>query len=100
MTPIELCITAGVGGLAPNIIDLWDDSKKAPAERLTKGATYWLFWLIWPMVGASLATIYRLDGAQFTYFLAFSIGVSGPTTLKTLLATGARPSAAPAGAEN
>jgi hypothetical protein len=99
MTWLELCGVAACGGLAPNIINLWDDSKRLPAERVPKDVLYWLFWAIWPAVGAFLVAIYRLDGAKFTYFLALSVGISGPTTLRTLVSTASKPSAAPAGAE-
>lgn len=73
-----------------NIMDLWEDSKESPSKRTSKDGLYWLFFVLWPLIGAALALIQLLDGSTLRPFLAFTVGLGAPTTLKSLMTTAAR----------
>jgi hypothetical protein len=80
ITLLSLVLVAGAGGFVLNMVNLWEDSKKAKAERVPKDTLYWIFFLFWPIAGAGLAWLYALDGSSLRPLLAFSIGLSAPDT--------------------
>jgi hypothetical protein len=92
-------VIAGFGGFMLNMMNLWEDSKKQKSERVPKDALYWVFFVGWPFFGAALAYIYLLDGSKLRPFLAFSVGLAAPTTIKSLMSTALQPSGSPANAE-
>lgn len=86
---LSLVLVAGAGGFVLNMMNLWEGSKKAKAERLPKDALYWVFFIFWPLAGAGLAWLYALDGSSLRPLLAFSIGLSAPTTIQAMVAKAA-----------
>jgi len=85
----QLVAIAGAGGFVLNMINLWQDSKKPKIKRIRKDLNYWIFFIFWPCAGAWLAWLYILDGSSLRPLLAFSIGLSAPTTLQAMAAKGA-----------
>jgi len=77
---------AGAGGFVLNMVNLWEDSKKPVADRVAKDALYWLFFVFWPLAGAGLAWLYAIDGSSLRPLLAFSVGLSAPATVQTMVA--------------
>jgi hypothetical protein len=90
---------AAVGGFMLNIMNLWEDSKRAKPERVPKDFLYWLFFILWPIIGGGLALVYYLDGSVLRPFASFTLGLGAPATLKALMSTAAQPSLPPPGAE-
>jgi hypothetical protein len=78
-------VVAGAGGFVLNMVNLWEDSKKPAADRLTKDALYWVFFLFWPFAGAGLAWLYAVDGSSLRPLLAFSVGLSAPATVQAMV---------------
>lgn len=95
----SILLTAGFGGFMLNVMNLWEDHSKAKADRTPKDGLYWFFFAGWPIFSAGLAYVYLLDGSTLRPFLAFSVGVTAPTTLKALMSTVAAPSGTPRNAE-
>nr|WP_315248793.1 hypothetical protein [uncultured Duganella sp.] len=89
ISAIQLVGIAGIGGFVLNMINLWQDSKKPKFKRAKKDLTYWIFFIFWPCAGAWLAWLYILDGSSLRPLLAFSIGLSAPTTLQAMTAKAA-----------
>lgn len=96
---VSLILIAGAGGFVLNMVNLWEDSKKPKAERVPKDALYWLFFAFWPVAGAGLAWLYALDGSSLRPLLAFSVGLSAPTTIQAMVAKAAMKSGPPPNAE-
>jgi hypothetical protein len=96
---LQTIAIAAFGGLLLNIVPLWEDTKKAKSDRAPKDVLYWMFYIIWPLVGAGLAYIYLLDGSKLRPFLALSVGLGAPTTLRSLISAAAHPSQPPKSAE-
>jgi hypothetical protein len=96
---ISLVLVAGVGGFVLNMVNLWEDSKKPKAERVPKDVLYWVFFVFWPLAGAGLAWLYALDGSSLRPLLAFSIGLSAPTTIQAMVAKAAIRTGPPPNAE-
>lgn len=94
-----LVLLAGMGGLMLNMMNLWEDSKRPKNERVPKDLLYVVFFLFWPIAGGFLAWVYVLDGSSLRPFLAFSVGVSAPTTIQALVRTASTRSGSPEGAE-
>lgn len=94
-----LVLIAGFGGFMINFMNLWEDSKKQKSDRIPKDGLYWLFFVAWPFVGGGLASIYLLDGSTLRPFLAFSVGLGAPVTIKSLMTTAIQPSGTLANAE-
>ncbi|MGF6790160.1 hypothetical protein [Paraburkholderia sp. 35.1] len=94
-----LVLLAGIGGFILNMMNLWEDSKRPKKERVPKDFLYFVFFVFWPVAGALLAWIYALDGSSLRPFLAFSIGLSTPTTIQALIKTASAGSGSPRGAE-
>ncbi len=96
---LSLVLVAGAGGFVLNMVNLWEDSKRPKAERVPKDSLYWLFFAFWPIAGAGLAWLYALDGSALRPLLAFSIGLSAPTTIQAMIAKAAIHTGPPRGAE-
>lgn len=94
-----LIIVAGAGGFVLNMMNLWEDSKKPKSERVPKDILYWVFFAFWPFAGAGLAWLYALDGSSLRPLLAFSIGLSAPTTIQAMVSKAAMQTDPPSGAE-
>lgn len=85
-TVVQMALVAGGGGLILNMMNLWEDSKRPKAERVPKELVWWVFFFFWPFAGAGLAWLYAVDGSTLRPLLAFSIGLSAPTTLQAMMA--------------
>jgi hypothetical protein len=81
------------------MVNLWEDSKKPKADRVPKDFLYWLFFIFWPVAGAGLAWIYAIDGSTLRPLLAFSVGLSAPATIQSMIAKAATPKGSPPNAE-
>lgn len=90
---------AAVGGFMLNIMNLWEDSKLAKAERVPKDLLYWLFFVLWPLIGGGLGLVYYLDGSILRPLASFTLGLGAPATLKALMNTAAQPSLPPSEAD-
>ena len=90
---------AAFGGLMLNVMNLWEDSKKLKSDRVPKDTLYWIFFAAWPVVGGALSYIYLLDGSTLRPFLSFSVGLSAPATIKSLMSTAISPAGPPANSE-
>jgi len=95
----SLILVAGIGGFVLNMMNLWEDSKKAKSQRVPKDFLYWIFFAFWPFAGAGLAWLYALDGSLLRPLLAFSIGLSAPTTVQAMVSKAATSTGPPPGAE-
>lgn len=95
----SLIVVAGLGGFTLNMINLWEDSKKTASQRIPKDALYWVFFFFWPIAGAGLAWLYALDGSLLRPLLAFSIGLSAPTTIQAMVNKATLHPGPPLGAE-
>lgn len=100
MDAVETVLYSAFGGFALSFLNLWEDSKKPKSERVPKDALYWFFFFCWPAISGGLAYIYIADGSTLRPFLAFSVGIGTPATLKNLAAAASRPGGPPASAEN
>lgn len=95
----SLILIAGAGGFILNMVNLWEDSKKPKSARVPKDVLYWVFFTFWPLVGAGLAWLYALDGSSLRPLLAFSLGLSAPTTIQAMIAKAALTPGPPPNAE-
>lgn len=86
--PIEPLIQAGIGGFMLNMMNLYHESKIPKNDRVPKDSLYWIFFGFWPLAGAFLAYIYVSSGYQITGWLAFTTGLTVPTTLQTIIDKG------------
>lgn len=82
-----------------NLMPLWEDSKKPKAARAPRDGLFWLFIFVWPVIGGGLAYISLLDGSILRPWLALSVGISAPTTIRSLMSTAIHPTGPPKGAE-
>lgn len=96
---IETILFSAFGGLLINVLNLWEDTKKIKADRVPKDLPYFMFWVIWPIVGGVLSYVYLREGSELTPFLALSIGVGAPTTIKSMMATATQLAGPPTNAE-
>lgn len=90
---------AAVGGFMLNVMNLWEDSKLKKAERVPKDLLYWLFFVLWPLIGGGLGLVYYLDGSVLRPLASFTLGLGAPATLKALMNTAAQPSLPPPDAD-
>ena len=97
---LSLVLIAGSGGFVLSMMNLWEDSKKPKSERVPKDFLYWLFFAFWPIAGAGLAWLYAVDGSSLRPLLAFSIGLSAPTTIQAMIAKAAIRPGPPANSES
>jgi hypothetical protein len=90
---------AAFGGFCINVMNLLEDSKKSKSARVPKDALYWIWWPLWPVIAAGLTYVLLIDGSSLHPFLAFTTGLTVPSTLSRLIQTAAESKAAPANAE-
>lgn len=83
---IEPLIQASLGGLLLNVVNLYADYRKPKALRVDKDALYFFFFAVWPIAGAILAYIYISSGYRIDGMLAFTLGLTAPTTLEAMIA--------------
>lgn len=81
-TPILL---AALGGFMLNMMNLYQDHNRPKNMRTDKDVLYWVMFIFWPAAGAILAFIYLLDGSTLRPILAFTVGITAPTTLQAML---------------
>jgi peptidoglycan/LPS O-acetylase OafA/YrhL len=96
---VQTVVIAAFGGLLLNVVPLWEDTKKPKSDRAPKDLLYWMFYIIWPLVGGALAYLYIIDGSKLRPFLALSVGLGAPTTLRSLMSAAGQPSQPPKRAE-
>ncbi|MHA4869663.1 hypothetical protein ACXZ1M_18410 [Duganella sp. PWIR1] len=89
VTTMQLVMIAGAGGFVLDMMNLWEDSKKPKTDRTQKNFAFWAFFIFWPLAGAGLAWLYIVDGSTLRPLLAFSIGLSAPTTLQAMISKSA-----------
>lgn len=94
-----LIAVAAVGGFTLNMVNLWEDSKKPANERIPKDRLYWVFFVFWPIAGGGLAWLYAVDGSTLRPLLAFSIGLSAPTTIQAMVSKASAAAGPPGGSE-
>ncbi len=76
-----------LGGFMLNMMNLYQDQKRPKNKRTNKDSLYWVMFVFWPVAGAILAFVYLLDGSILRPVLAFTIGITAPTTLQAMLQT-------------
>jgi hypothetical protein len=76
---------AGAGGFLLSFMNLYEDSRRAVSDRVPKDGYFWLFFGFWPIAGALLAYIYVSSGYKIDGMLAFTLGLSAPTTIQALM---------------
>ncbi|MET1260053.1 hypothetical protein ABV409_11945 [Flagellimonas sp. DF-77] len=86
--PIEPLVQAGIGGFMLNMMNLYQESKIPKADRVAKDGLYWLFFFFWPIGGALLAYIYISSGYNIQGWLAFTTGLTVPTTIQSIIDKG------------
>jgi len=86
--PIEPLIQAGIGGFMLNMMNLYQESKIPKADRVSKDSLYWVFFLFWPIAGGLLAYIYISSGYDIKGWLAFTTGLTVPTTIQSIIDKG------------
>ena len=82
LTPILL---AALGGLILNMMNLYQDQQRPKSQRTEKDSLYWVMFVFWPIGGGILAFVYLLDGSILRPILAFTVGITAPTTLQAML---------------
>ena len=60
--PFSALLIAGFGGFCLNMMNLLEDSKRLPVDRVDKDITYWIFFAFWPILGSGLTFIYIQSG--------------------------------------
>ncbi len=82
MTPVML---AALGGFMLNMMNLYQDQQRPQSQRTIKDSLYWILFAFWPVAGGILAFVYLLDGSVLRPILAFTVGITAPTTLQAML---------------
>jgi hypothetical protein len=90
---------AAAGGLMLSLFNLWEDTQKPKSHRVDKDGWYWFFFVVWPAAGALLALVYMRTGYNIDGILAFTLGVTAPTTIQTIIQRGKQHLGPPPGAE-
>ncbi len=78
-------LLAALGGFMLNMMNLYQDFNRPKNLRTVKDSLYWVMFVFWPAAGAILAFVYLLDGSTLRPILAFTIGITAPTTLQAML---------------
>jgi hypothetical protein len=86
--PIEPLVQAAIGGFMLNMVNLYHETKIPKTDRVPKDCLYCVFFLFWPLAGAVVAYIYISSGYQITGWLAFTTGLTVPTTLQNIIDKG------------
>jgi hypothetical protein len=95
----QIIAIAAVGGFVLSMMNLWNDVRKDKPKRVPKDFWYWLFFCFWPIAGGGLSWVYFLDGSTLRPLLAFSIGLTAPTTIQTMIDKAAKTNNPPSNAE-
>ncbi|HEX4961973.1 MAG TPA: hypothetical protein VF173_14120 [Thermoanaerobaculia bacterium] len=95
----QIIVIAAIGGFVLSMMNLWEDSKKDKPRRVPKDFLYWLFFCFWPVAGGGLSWLYFLDGSTLRPLLAFSIGLTAPTTIQAMINRAAKTDNPPPNAE-
>ena len=90
---------AGLGGFMLNIMNLYEDYRRPKSQRVEKDLLYWIFFCVWPTAGMVLAYIYIESGYKIDGMLAFTLGLTAPTVLQTMMQKVTPEGGAPKGAE-
>jgi hypothetical protein len=85
--PIFAVLQGCVGGFVLNIMNLYQDSRRPKNERTTKDLLYWILFISWPVIGGILVYVYSSSGYKMDGLLAFTTGLTAPTTITALIAT-------------
>ncbi|MWB95526.1 hypothetical protein GON26_14240 [Flavobacterium sp. GA093] len=85
---IEPIIQAAIGGFMLNMMNLYHEVKIPPSDRVRKDLLFWIFFLFWPIAGALLAYIYISSGYNIKGWLAFTTGLTVPTTIQSIIDKG------------
>ena len=78
-------LLAALGGFMLNMMNLYQDQKRPKSMRPDRDTLYWVMFLFWPTAGGILAFVYLLDGSVIKPMLAFTMGITAPTTLQAML---------------
>jgi hypothetical protein len=78
-------LQAALGGFLLSVMNFYEDSRKPKNQRVEKDGLFWLFVFVWPVVGAILAYIYIASGYKIDGMLAFTLGLTAPTTVQSLM---------------
>jgi len=76
---------AALGGLGLSVINLWEDYQKPRSRRIDKDGLFYFFFFVWPITGGVLAYIYIASGYKIDGMLAFTLGLTAPTTLQAMI---------------
>lgn len=95
----QVVAIAAIGGFVLSMMNLWEDSKRERSKRVPKDFLYWLFFFFWPVAGGGLSWLYFLDGSTLRPLLAFSIGLTAPTTIQAMINKAAKNNEPPTNAE-
>lgn len=82
---MEPLVQAALGGFILSFMNLYEDSRKPKNQRVDKDALWWLFFFFWPVAGCVLAYIYIASGYKIDGMLAFTLGLTAPTTLQAMI---------------
>ena len=95
----QVIVIAAIGGFVLSMMNLWEDSKRDKPKRVPKDLLFWLFFFFWPVAGGGLSWLYFLDGSTLRPLLAFSIGLTAPSTIQTMINRAAKTNGPPPNAE-
>jgi hypothetical protein len=95
----EPLVLAAIGGLFLSIMNLYQDYQKPKAQRIEKDRLFFLFFFFWPVAGAVLAYVYIESGYDIYGWLAFTLGLTAPTTLQAIIKTASHSEQPPPRAE-
>lgn len=85
---IEPVCQAAIGGFFLSMFNLYMDIQKPISDRIPKDFYFILFFFFWPFAGAALAYIYLSSGYDIKGWLAFTTGLTTPTTIQTVIQKG------------
>jgi hypothetical protein len=77
-------ILAAIGGIFLSFLNLYEDSQKPKNQRVEKDLLWTIFFFFWPVAGAVLTFVYKISGYEIHGLLAFTLGLTAPTTLHAL----------------
>ena len=95
----ELLLLAAMGGFMLNMMNLYEDQQRPKNMRTAKDTLYWILFVFWPLAGGVLVLVYILDGSTLRPLLAFTVGLTAPATLQSMIQRATAPSPEPQDAE-
>jgi len=84
--PITAIAQGCAGGFILSVMNLVQDSKRPKVDRTTKDFLYCFLFIAWPVIGGFLVYIYAASGYKLDGLLAFTTGLTAPTTITSLMA--------------